>query len=119
MAKFAKQESIDGKLSSGGPMVIPTFGFYVRGLDDESRVRTSQLFCCSVGYQRVTVFLNSAETISSPEIVTQLKDKLNNLFLGEIDINMRQPSILLSVVADKLYEFKEIVLWFRDAIATN
>ncbi len=119
LIKFAKQESFEGRISSGGRTVEPNFGFYVSGKDGDGALKTLQLLNCSVVSTKIKIYFNMAESISSPELITQLKDKLKNLFMDEIDINMKEPTILLSVVADKLDEFKEIVLWFRNVIAKN
>jgi len=119
LLEFAQSNSAEGRILAPGPKVTPTFGFYVAGVTEDQGERCVQFFRCSAGYSRMTVYLNMVKTVVPPAIYSEFTAKLRSVLGDEIDMAMREPSVPLSTVGEKLDDFKSLALWVRDVVRSS
>ena len=110
---FAKTYSADGLYVSPAIKVNPTFGFYVNGRRDDGRPARLMLFYCVLGWDSVTIYLNSACRIVDDQTAAAFRQRLTGLFEGNIDTDLKEPWVPWSALSEHIDDFQELVLWFK------
>jgi hypothetical protein len=116
---FAKNESYEGRFQSRGRKVSPAFNFYMRVQRPDGSPGAGVVFQQVDGTGRLRVFLNWGTYGVSADALDAFKSGLDKLLRDAIDITLPEPAVALGALEGRLEDFEELVLSFRDAVATD
>jgi hypothetical protein len=71
------------------------------------------IFSCVCEWGGITFFLDSVENLVNAEVFQEFVSRLSTLFDNHVDVHKRQPSISFELLARKLAEFKDLILWLK------
>jgi hypothetical protein len=97
--------------------VHATFGFTVRGRREGAKSIKLMVFGCTLGWGSLWLALSSASKLVGESTFVEFRDRLQNFFGGDVNLEMKFPNVQFSALANRLPEFQRIMLWFKEQAA--
>ncbi len=117
LLEFAKEHSADGKFVSEAVKSNATFGFYIDGRKDDGQPARYMFFWHTHGWDSVKLYVKMMGFLVDEDVLQQLVDKLSECFGEHFDPEKKEPFVPLAAVHERLDDFLQIVLWFREQAA--
>ena len=116
---FAKQHSYGQQIVDPQPKIMPTFGFYVAGRRLDGKQTKYMFFGVTHSHGTFWLAMGMIRQLVNDETMEDLDRRLRDCFKGQLDASASSPGGACSLLANKLDEFKEIVLWFQKQAASR
>ena len=111
---FMISESYENKINSEGIKINPSIGFYIsRNTIKDNTNRIVQLFGYKSSTNSLRIYFNMMATVFEEPIINELKLKISNLLNVDTE-NKLELNIPISLLENKVDEFKDIVLWIKN-----